>query len=125
MGESASFTGFSLSSLSLLFFTRCVLTFKQPGGTVTQQAFRSIAQVLNDISGGLLPGHQSYRFACIDIGELVVLAGDRLCKLLTRFVGLWERINMGMPLIGKAIAQGLDRGTAEARLVLVRRRTHG
>jgi len=35
------------------------MAFKQQSGTVTQQAFRSIAQVLNDISGGLLPGHQS------------------------------------------------------------------
>src|SRR6266852_6457521 len=82
------------------------MAIKQQSGTVTQQAFRSLTQLKDDVSSGLLPGHQSHRFACIDIGEIVVLAGDRLCKLLTRFVGLRERIDVGVPLIGKAVAQG-------------------
>ncbi len=61
--------------------------------------------MLDDVCGRLLSGHQSHRFACIDIGEIVVLAANGLCKLLTRFVGLWKRIDLGVPLIGKAIAQ--------------------
>src|SRR6058998_3819139 len=74
--------------VSLLFFSRCFRTSKQQSGTVTQQALSSITQVLDDVSGGLLPVHQSHRCACIDIGKIVVLAGNGLEKLLTRFVGL-------------------------------------
>src|SRR6266478_1599754 len=62
--------------------------------------------MLDNISGGLLSRHQSHRFACINIGELVVLASDRLGKLLTRFVGLRERIDVSVPPISKAIAKG-------------------
>src|SRR5205085_3800962 len=88
--------GFSL--LMILSLTRRLMASKQPSGTVTQQAFRSLTQVLDDLSGGLLPRHQPYPFACINMGEIVVLAGDGLCKLLARFIGLGKRIDVGVPL---------------------------
>jgi hypothetical protein len=55
------------------------MTFKQQRGTFAKKAFRSVTQMLDDVSGGLLLGHQSYCFTCIHTGELVVLAGDGLC----------------------------------------------
>ena len=82
------------------------MAFKQHSGTATQQAFRSIPQVLDDVSSRLLLCYQPHRFAGIDISEIIVLAGDRLCKLLTRFVGLRECIDVGVPAIGKAIVKG-------------------
>jgi hypothetical protein len=91
---------------SLAFFICCSMALKQQSGTVTQQALRSLTQLKDDVSGGLLLSYQAHRFACIDIGEIVVLAGDRLCKLLTRFVGLRECIDVGVPAIGKVVAQG-------------------
>jgi len=36
--------------------------------TVTEQLFRSIAQLTDDFSGGLLLVHQSHCFSCIDAG---------------------------------------------------------
>jgi hypothetical protein len=42
------------------------MAIKQQSGTVTQQAFCSITQVSDDVSGGLLPSHQPYGFACKD-----------------------------------------------------------
>ena len=71
------------------------------GGMFTQQAFCSITQVTYDLSGGLLPIYQPHRFTCIDMSEAVVLGGDGLCKLLTCFVVLWERIDVGVPGCGE------------------------
>jgi hypothetical protein len=56
-------------------------SFKQQRETVTQQAFRSLTKVLDNISGGLLLSHQSHRFTCIDIGEIIVLAGSGVLAL--------------------------------------------
>jgi hypothetical protein len=49
------------------------MAFKQQNRTVARHASRSITQVTDDLSGGLLLDHQSHSFACIDIGEIVVL----------------------------------------------------
>src|SRR5207237_2726242 len=84
---------------------RRLMASKQQSATVTQQVFRSFTQVLDDLSGGLLPRHQPYRFACINMGEIVVLAGDGFDKLLTRFASLRECIDVGVPAISKTIAQ--------------------
>src|SRR5215471_12149989 len=86
------------SELFLLFFTRCIMSFKQPKGTFTQQAFCSITLITDDLSNGLLLSYQPHRLTCIDMGEIVVPGGDCLCKPLLRFIVLWERIDVGVPL---------------------------
>jgi hypothetical protein len=60
---SAEVTDQHLSSVSLpfrpffLLFTRCFMAFKQQSGMVTQQAFRSLTQGADNVSGRLLLGH--------------------------------------------------------------------
>src|SRR5215469_11507691 len=60
----------------------------------------------NHLCSELLPGHQSHRFTCINEGNVVVLGGDRFCKLLMGFAVLRECLDVGVPSISKAIAQG-------------------
>src|SRR5713226_2402223 len=65
---------------SCSFLTRCSGRFEQTGETAAQQTFCSLTQVPDDLSGGLLPGHQPHSFTGIDEGKAVVLGGNRLCK---------------------------------------------
>ena len=91
---------------SSLFLAWGFVALKQQSGTLVQQALSAITQMLDDISGRLLPGDESYCLACIDIGEVVILAGNGLRELLVRFPGLGEFIDAAVPLVSKAIAQG-------------------
>ena len=106
----------SSASLSLL---------QELAATVTEQLFRAIPQLADDIRGRLFSLHQSHCFACIDIGKIVILSGNRLRELLTRCAGLWKGIDMGVPLLSKAIVQSATRDIAGARPVLARHQTHG
>ena len=71
--------------------------------TVTEQSFRAIPQLADNVRGGLFSLYQSHCFACIDIGKIVILSSNRLRELLTRCTGLWEGIDVGVPLLSKAI----------------------
>lgn len=79
------------------------MVIQQEGAAVAQEALCAVTELLDNLCGGLLVRHQSYRLACIDIGKIVILTGDGLCELLTRFTGLLEFIDVSVPLIGKAI----------------------
>src|SRR5438128_311028 len=82
--QESFFSSMALVSIVVCCFCiKYLVMFKERLKTVTEQLFRSIAQLTDDFSCGLLLLHQTHCLACIDVGQIIVLALDSLCKLLT------------------------------------------